>query len=293
MDGYDHFTAWYGIPRESQINPDELVAQLKEQNDAFNCSLNVKDESAPWVPNSVVAVETWYDQPQLLGVPLVSNYLTDPIPMYAHTVMRITASRGETKSHGEGCHLLPITVDRDVFRHPQPPGDDELGELFDEKDKGTEVHNIRQGIGPGNFGWLRWSDDSKFFGSTNNEQYLAAALLNPYLAVNDYREPEHKDLHAPPADTVINKRDWMWGLTGNVNSDGVARTQLERLKKDRCIDCYRIPVYNETQDTGSNVVYHIVDFAIVKITKYDLTGYDKYISAEFWGWDDSCPGNGH
>jgi hypothetical protein len=292
MEGYEHFTALYGIPRESQINPDELVAQLKEQNDAFNCSLNVKDESVPWVPNSVVAVETWYDQPQLLGVPLVSNYLTDPIPMYAQTAMRITASRGKTMSNGEGCHLLPITVHRDAFKHPPPPKGD--GELFDDiNDKGTEVLNIRQGIGSGNFGWLRWTDDSKYFGSTNNEQYLAEALFNPYLAVNDYMEPEHKDLDAPPVDTVINKPDWIWGMTGNVNSDGVARTQLERLKNDDCIDCYRIPVYDDAEGTGSNVVYRIYAFAKVKITGYDLTGYDKVISAEFWGWDDGCRGNGH
>jgi hypothetical protein len=94
MEGYEHFSALYGIPRESQINPDELVAELKEQNDAFNCPLNLTDESVPWVPNSVIAVEAWYNQPQLLGVPLVSNYLTDPIPMYAHTVMRIHSGRG-------------------------------------------------------------------------------------------------------------------------------------------------------------------------------------------------------
>jgi hypothetical protein len=272
MDGYEHFTALYGIPRESQIDPDALVAQLKEQNDAFNCALNVKEESAPWVPNSVVAVETWYDQPQLLGVPLVSNYLTDPIPMYAHTVMRITAGRGKTQSNGEGCHLLPITVHRDAFK-------DDAGNDFDEDDIGVEVHDIREGIGSGNFGWVRWTDDSEYCGSTNNDQYLAAALLNPYLAVNDYREPEHKD----PDDSVINRQDWMWGLTGNVNSDGVARTQLERLKDDNCTDCYRIPVHDDAEGVGSNVVHQIYAFAKTKITWYDLTGSDKYISAKFYG----------
>jgi hypothetical protein len=291
MEGYEHFTAQYGIPRESQIDPDELVAQLKEQNDAFNCTLNVKDESAPWVPNSVVAVETWYDQPQLLGVPLVSNYLTDPIPMYAHTVMRITPSRGTTQSNGEGCHLLPITVHIDAFK-------DDDGNILEEDDIPQPpgyiyIPNIREGIGSGNFGWLRWTDDSDYFGSTNNEEYLAAALLNPYLAVNDYREPEHKDLEAPPADEVINKLDWVWGLTGNVNSDGVARTQLERLKQDGCTNCYRIPVYDNAEGTGSNVVYQIVRFALVNIVDYDLTGGEKVIEANFYGWDDACPGNGH
>jgi hypothetical protein len=275
MDGYEHFSALYGIPRESQINPDELVAQLKEQNDAFNCALNVKDESVPWVPNSVIAVEAWYDQPQLLGVPLVSNYLTDPIPMYAQTVMRINTARGRsTVSDGVGCHLLPITVYTDTLS----------------VDVGTEVPNIREGIGSGSFGWVRWTDDSEAVGSDpNSEGYLAEALANPGLAMPDCRAPVPKD----PGATVINAGDWMWALTGNVNSDGVARTQLERLKYDPALYKYRIPVYDVAEGTGSNVVYHIVGFATVKITDYDLGGNPKEISAIFTGWDDACPGNGH
>jgi hypothetical protein len=278
MEGYEHFSALYGIPRESQIDPDELVAEAKEQNDAFNCALNVKDESVPWVPNSMVAVETWYDQPQVLGVPLVSNYLTDPIPMYAHTVMRITAGRGKTQSNGVGCHLLPITVHRDVF------------DAIPEEDIPERVDNIREGIGSGSFGWVRWTDDSEAVGSNpNSEEYLAEALGNPGLSMHDYREPEHKD----PYDTVINAGDWMWALTGNVNSYGVARDQLERLKGDPRLYTYRIPVYEASEGTGSNVVYQIYGFAMVKITEYDLGGEEKTISAIFSGWTDPCPGNGH
>jgi len=55
--GYEHFAALYGIPRESRIQTAGLVAKLKEQNDAFNCSLNGKDPSVPWSANSVVVVE--------------------------------------------------------------------------------------------------------------------------------------------------------------------------------------------------------------------------------------------
>ena len=69
---------------------------MKEQNDAFNCSLNLKDPAAPWATNSVVAVETFYDQPQILGVPIVSNQVTDPVPLYAHTVMRVASDRGRS-----------------------------------------------------------------------------------------------------------------------------------------------------------------------------------------------------
>lgn len=41
----------------------------------------------------VVIVEMWYTSHQLLGVPLLSNPLTDPIPLYSKTVMRKTTGR--------------------------------------------------------------------------------------------------------------------------------------------------------------------------------------------------------
>jgi len=276
MSGYEYFSALYGITRTSQLNHTDLVAQLKEQNDAFNCALNLKDPSVPWVPNSVVAVEAFYAQPQLLGVPLVSNYFTDPIPMYVSTVMRITADRGSGggKSSGVGCELLPIAVHTDTLASLAP---------------GANVDNIREGTGSGNFGWLRWTDDTDAIESNpNSEEYLAEELANPRLAMHDYREPEHKD----PNDTAININDWVWGLTGNVNSNGVARTELERMKHETKV--YRIPVWDVAEGTGSNVVYHVVGFALVKIKDYDLGGNPKTISAIFHGWtNEACPGDGH
>jgi hypothetical protein len=276
VSGYEHFSGLYGIPRESRLDHSQIVAQLKEQNDAFNCSLNLKDPAAPWSPNSVVVVETFYDQPQLLGVPIISNYFTDPIPLYAQTAMRIASDRGTGggDSDGIGCELLPIAL------HISTVEDAKWGDDF---------LNIREGTGAGNFGWLRWTDDSDYLGfNPNSEEYLAEELANPRLAFNDYREPEHKD----PNDTVINMADWVWGLTGNVNSNGVARTELERMKNEE--KEYRVPVWDTAEGTGSNTVYHIVGFALVKLTDYDLTGNPKTISAEFRGWaNGACPGNGH
>lgn len=48
--------------------------------------------------DGLIIAESWYEQPQLFGFPLISNPLTDPVPMYAHTVMRkITGLRGSGK----------------------------------------------------------------------------------------------------------------------------------------------------------------------------------------------------
>ena len=274
MENYAHFTALYGISRLSRLSHDQLVAELKEQNDALNCALSAKAAAVPLSSNSIVVVEMFYDQPQLLGVPIISNHFTDPVPLYAQTVMRVTSDRGSEagKSTGGGCPLLPIAIHEDTLR-----GLDVL----------DETGNIRNGAGSGNFGWLRWTDDTEAIAADpNSEEYLALEINEPRLAMTDYREPPFKDAN----DTMINAGDWVWALTGNVNSNGVARTELEA----RLGQTHLIPVWNIAQNQGSNLVYHIVAFAWVRLDGFDLTGEQKEIWGTFMGWDDgTCRGNGH
>lgn len=89
------FRAEYGIgsPIHTTRVEDDLWETLREQNDEINCTLLAKDEAISPSPNSVIIVEIFYDQPQLLGVPIVSNQFTNPIPLYAHTMMRIPGIR--------------------------------------------------------------------------------------------------------------------------------------------------------------------------------------------------------
>jgi hypothetical protein len=276
--GYDHFTTLYGINRTSRLDNAQLIAELKEQNDAFNCALNREDPSAVWSANSVVVVEAYYDQPQLLGVPIISNRFTDPVPIYVQTAMRISADRGSAggEAQGAGCPLLPIVVHQSTI---------------EDMNEGESTGNIRNGTGYGNFGWLRWTDDTEAISSNpNSEEYLAEELANPRLAMNDYQEPDGYD--PVGEDTVINADDNVWGLTGNVNSNGVAKEELTRLMNEG--QSHLLPIWDEAYDTGSNVVYHIVGFAWFKIDGFDLTGNPKEISATFMGWDNgTCRGNGH
>lgn len=74
-----------------------LANQLKAENNYFNCMLRSKDPQSPWSTNSVIVVEIFFDQPQLLGVPIISNRFTDPIPLYVFTQMRIT---GDARGSG-------------------------------------------------------------------------------------------------------------------------------------------------------------------------------------------------
>ena len=87
-------TQTYSFPNPpvhpSRINAVELADQLRAENNYFNCILYSKDPSALWSTNSVVVVEIFFDQPQLLGVPVISNRFTDPVPLYAFTQMRVT-----------------------------------------------------------------------------------------------------------------------------------------------------------------------------------------------------------
>jgi hypothetical protein len=91
----DTFRAQYGIgaPNHTTLITDTLWEELRAQNEALNCQLMAKDPAVSPSPNSIIIVEIFYDQPQLLGVPIVSNRFTDPIPLYTHTMMRIAESR--------------------------------------------------------------------------------------------------------------------------------------------------------------------------------------------------------
>lgn len=63
-----------------------LIPEQIAKQGAYACSL----VGTPYAPqeNNLIIVEMWYRQPQLLGFPLLSNSLTDPVPMYVHSVFR-------------------------------------------------------------------------------------------------------------------------------------------------------------------------------------------------------------
>jgi GAF domain-containing protein len=94
----DTFRAQYPVgeparPTHKTLVTDDLWQDLRAQNEALNCQLMAKDAAVAPSANSVIVVEIFYDQPQLLGVPLISNRFTDPIPLYTQTMMRIVTSR--------------------------------------------------------------------------------------------------------------------------------------------------------------------------------------------------------
>jgi len=258
LSGYEHFSALYGITRTSRINHEQVVAELKQENDALNCALNLKDPAAPWSTNSVVLVEAFYDQPQLLGVPFISNRLTDPIPFYAHTMMRIAPGG----SDAEGCPVYPIAINHDTL----------VG-----ISTGDYIEDGWDGTGSGDFGWLRWNPDP----SNNNANYLNEELSNPKLALNDFTDDQQPDDH------MLNAGDHVAGLTGVVNADDV-RAELESLIGKTI----RIVVWDAVKSggTGEGAYYYVERFVKVKIVEPRLPG--KIIDMVFMEEDpNACPGD--
>lgn len=85
----------YKVPTDAITRYDfeALAEELILENRQFDCVLLKTTDQ--YVPSRHVAVvvENFYTHNQLLGVPPVSNYLTNPIPLYSQTAMRQTISR--------------------------------------------------------------------------------------------------------------------------------------------------------------------------------------------------------
>jgi hypothetical protein len=95
---HDYYRYTVGLTHSTRISPTVMLADLVEDNLRFNCDLIAQDEQAVYSDNSVIVVEILFDQPQLLGVPVVSNTFTDPVPLYVNTTMRITS---DSRSSGQ------------------------------------------------------------------------------------------------------------------------------------------------------------------------------------------------
>jgi hypothetical protein len=256
--------------RQSRLDDVALRTQLTDENNAFNCQLYRKDPSAPWSVNSVIAVEMFYDQPQLLGIfdtrsALGAAIIPNPIPFYTQTTMRITAdARTGGRASGQGCQLWPIALHTSTLVG-RNPGDD-LGDIIN-------------GSGPGNFGWLRWPSNS----GAANEGYLVQELGDPDLSVSDFEDAREA------GDTAINANDSVWGNV-SLSDSAAAQTVMNNLASTPQI---RVPVWDTAEGSGASGSYHVVGFAVVQVTGYQLSGQNR-ISALFLRWDnDACPGNGH
>lgn len=112
---YPHYGQTYGISQTTRLGGGDysvLAKELALENNQYNCNILKNGGSVTSLSsNNLMIAEAFYDQSQLLGVPFISNKLTDPIPLYTHTAMRIVSSRDAdtTETVGPVCALFPIT----------------------------------------------------------------------------------------------------------------------------------------------------------------------------------------
>ncbi len=261
MPGYSHLR--YVYPSTSTVTSRltgtvliSKTAQLKADNDKFNCLLNRKTNGATWSKNSVIIVEMFYEQPQLLGFPVMSLVM-NPMPLYAQTTMRIDSNDRAL------CALIPIAVNENTLP----------GWVIGSPIK-TDIMN--DGGLPGQAGWMSWNP------AKTDSTYLAAEINEPRLATNDFTDA------ADPADTQLNAGDWVAALPG-INDKAQVKDALD----DIVGATVTVPVFNNVQQgtAGNPDRYHVSQFIQVRITDYDLP--HEIINAEFVDYaPDACPSNG-
>ncbi|OQY31337.1 MAG: hypothetical protein B6I38_05935 [Anaerolineaceae bacterium 4572_5.1] len=112
MPGYEFYR--YSYPEgqtvfRSQWTGTDLISktlEIKQKNNEFNCNLWNRvgvSNYTDFPDNSVIIIEMYYEQPQLLGFPLFS-WMLNPLPLQVQTTMRL-----ETEKQGL-CELYPITI---------------------------------------------------------------------------------------------------------------------------------------------------------------------------------------
>jgi hypothetical protein len=135
---------------------------------------------------------------------------------------------------------------------------------------GDMIEDIFNGAQPGNFGWLTWTGD--------NSIPSLVTSLNPPGDSMTYINPRNPD------DYTVSISDWVQGRPGVANASSV-RNALDVLKT---IDVV-VPVWDKVEGSGGNTQYHISNFALVRLTEYQLPRENR-ITVRFLGYA-VCNGN--
>lgn len=249
LRGYEYFYAQkfpYSSTKTTQFNYPTEAANLARQNNKFNCDLLKK--SAGTLPSSqnIIITELYYNQRQLLGFPVISNPFTDPVPMYAHTSMRVIVSSrsGENvDTVGPLCEAYPFALNS------------------------TPAFTINNQVNIVSGGWLKWNA-----AATSNEAYLRNELKYSRMPLNDFKEVGN------PGDTYLNIGDSVAKLTLGAWLTNVLTDVRSVAKKE-----IRVPVGSTS---GSNfVISGFAKVRIVNdITDINLSGSGQITATYLGNW---------
>lgn len=270
--GYEYFySAKFPVSSTYQTRFDYTAEaqKLARQNNKFNCELLKKSSSTLPSANNVIITEIFYKQPQIFGFPLISNPLTNPVNMYAHTAMRMTvASRtGENiDTVGPICYAFPFTI-RDTLLAGVYEG-----KVLDVLQGYPETGGLAGDIpGVNDRGFLAWKPQ------WNNKEDLEFELLSSRTSFNFYRNARVLD------DKTLSVGDWVASLPGN--NGGVEPSLQYWVGKGPVV----IPVWDRFQNSISSdmpAAWHIVTFIRVELLDQSpypisLTSNDPHIYARY------------
>lgn len=303
------FNHIYGISNTTRF--DDVDQALIQQQVLQELQTDQNGNTSQQIAANIRFVGTYaiHDIDSILGL--------NALPQYAEissvrelTVMRIS---GLNQQNTNGCDAFPIAVQEDLrsvtqaqyptSKHPQAPPlpaynsffNHEPNQPFSLAPEGS-LFLIYNGMGQGNFGWLVWNEGINASSGTLGDSLAwpgNSTNYAPYgngnggavdgsgfnFPVAGYIEP------GDPTDQTLHINDWVRGSTGSVNSDAVRGQLNTHIQRDRTL---RVLLWNNAQGSGSNGVYQISGFAIMRLISYNITGGESWILAEFIRLDNSC-----
>jgi hypothetical protein len=245
---FSHYSITYGISGTTRLGEgsyQELADELALENNQFNCNILKNGGSeADMSLNNLIITESFYDQPQLLGVPLISNPLSDPIPFYSHTAMRIVSSRdaGLSDTIGPACQLLPIAILASDLENP--------GGLAIPPEQNLDIMQT----GGNTFSWLRWDSQN----GRDSTLYVAEALENQRLPITAFAADENDPDGI--GDTFFDVNDWV-EIAGGVDTSGTNSDTVDEFLETFVNQTVYLPVFDQIAG-GAGRVAHIANVTI-------------------------------
>jgi uncharacterized repeat protein (TIGR01451 family) len=197
---------------------------------------------------------------------LLVTFLAISEPAAALQTQRATRAHAINPLDAQDCSVYPIAINVNSLAGLHP---------------GESTGDLYNGVGVGNFGWLRWSDEP---GHTSSA-YLLEELQDPTLSFTDFEEA------SPPGDDTdhtLNAGDWVWSLAGINTSDDMRDMLTGLVNADTVL---RVPVWDATTGYGTNLAHHVDRFILITLTDISLApGQGGWIRATFVGEDPAaCP----
>lgn len=275
----------------SRIDPEQKVAEVRAENNKQNCELLKK--RLPPASNNVIVVENIYYLEQLVGLPFISVFIPDPIPLYTHTAMRMVTNvraLDEPDEEASDCELLPFAIPESAISgHIQ-------GQEF--------IIPYETDVIPGSFGWVEWDSDANSSAGSQLDN-----LQNPGNAGRDYDEPPG----GTDDDAIDMYIDWLEANPGATVSNDI-RDQIQGYINSGRV--FYFPVWRDVcttdcdtyyMDGGTNASYRVMTYVALKIkgqASYmignnpqcdptNTTGVKRCLIFEFSHFEPGrCPGNG-